>query len=338
MPPSPIRKKDKKPKKSGNLIKALGPGFVPKETWQTVLGWTNEYDTSDFVEVFLSSGKFPIYYNYINSLLLFIRFHSDEAGDIVKDYRISIKKDILNFFREYGNEIESIDEDKLKVLQGISEDGPSTPIFFIQHILKSAYELYHALNKFPIISIKYPRGLPTKIKTLYHGLELLEVPLFDFMLKTDMLKINTIISWPLFMSSTADLNVALRFSSKYSLGKKVLFHIQIPDTVHNIIKYTYLGKTIELDDTLVQLGSEVEFLLNMGIKLQLSDINYNIKKQFVRPEIIGSTTEEDTFDIYIFKFVDYTDMEPFFQKVMYDPKIAEAVVAKFGKSKKKNLI
>lgn len=338
MPPSPIRKKDKKPKKSGNLIKALGPGFVPKETWQTVLGWTNEYDTSDFVEVFLSSGKFPIYYNYINNLLLFIEFNSNKDRDMIKDYRISIKKDILNFFREYGDEIESIDEDKLKTLQGLSEDGPSTPIFFIQHILKSAYDLYHALNKFPSMSLKYPRGLPPKIQTLYHGLELLEVPFFNFMLTNELLKKNEIISWPLFMSSTPDLNVALRFSNKYILGKKVLFHIQIPDTVLDIIRYTYLGKTIELDDTLVQLGSEVEFLLNMGTQIRLIEINYNIKKKFVRPEIIGSTTEEDIFDEYIFNFVNYTNMEPYFQKVMYDPKIAEAVVAKFGKSKKKKLI
>ena len=343
MPKSSITKKSNKSTVSTNLIKALGPNFVSKETWDKARGWTNEYDIDNFVDIFLSSGKFPIYYNYINNLLLFIRFNHSPAGDIINKFKNDVKKDILEYIMEYGDEIDNqivdINKSKLEILQRLSEDGPSTPIFFIQQILNSAYELYNALNQFPILSLKYPFGLPQPLKTLYHGLEYLEVPLFEHLLQTDLKSIESgsshpIISWPLFMSTTLDKNVAYRFSSKYSSGNKALFEIIIPDTAYSIIKYTYLGKTIVLNDTLVQLNSEVELLLNMGFQFQLQKVQYDIKKQFVRPDIIGSHKEEDIFDIYTFQFKNYTNMKPFFEKVINDPNIAEAVMSKFGKSKK----
>lgn len=316
MPTSPIRKN----KERTVRIKNLGRNLIDKNTWETANQWTMDDDVDEFVDILLEDGKFLINYKYINNLLLFIRFKEIYSKQSLEILFNKIKVELKKYYLEYKSNIEYKIKDKKDFIKYSNQN------YFILKIVETAYLLYNTLNIFPTWKIKYGEK-PFVIPYLYHGLEMLELPLFSHILIN--LKINDIISWPLFMSTTFDKNVALRFSNSVKTNK-VLLKILIPYDCFDIIKYTYFGPWIEIQNSVIQINSEIELLLNLGTKIKFLN---KIEKEYTYlvPQFMKQPIKKtEIVDVYIFSFIGYTNMNDFFKMASNDKTISETLMT-FGK-------
>lgn len=282
-------------------IEALDKNWISEEAWTTANSWKAEREVEEFVDFIFDDNIFKTDYEYINNLLLYIFFNKKKQKELENFIKNEIKESYAKFIIHYDNKKEYVrnSNDNKITISNLSN--------FIEKIIETAKTLCEALDTFPTWKEIYPNFEGLNLY-LYHGLEFNEIKLFNYLFKN--MNPGTPFEWPLFMSTSFDKNVALRFahSGGPEFPNKILIKIIVPISVYDKIKYTYLGDHITITPKMVQFDSEVELLLNLSVRFKY--IRKDTKKySYTILDVVNSKMVEiqknELFDIYFFEFIEY---------------------------------
>jgi hypothetical protein len=166
--------------------------------FDSVYKWTYEYDleesdddatSNDFVDIWNSDGKMPIFYKLVNRFLLTLKYDNEEDKRLFNSY----VKEILKHGAQFG----------------------FTRIIIIEQLLEQVASQYATMQLFPVAS----KAISNDI-FLYHGGNFLKY--HNFL----TLPVNTLFEVPIFMSTSLLYDIACRFAGTSKIIVRIVVKVE----------------------------------------------------------------------------------------------------------------
>ena len=254
------------------------------DTLKIINEWTADNDFDDLLDMYNEEHKLYIEYRLIVAILIIYN-----RGDISKDEftsQINSNTIILEFIKEITDKNDEKDCHKIKRIVDS----------LLFQILLNICKLNSHLNSIPTYQKLF--GIPIETNdciSIFRGFNRERYKLLFDNINTD---INQRFSTPTFLSTSINLNTALRFTQQNG----IIWHIVIPKTKYHLFRYTYLGK--EKTDINDSRSLEDEILLNLNTILEIKKIK-TTTLTYNDLNIHGEYENTKTVDYWILEFIGY---------------------------------
>lgn len=168
--------------------------------------------------------------------------------------------------------------------------------------LNNIIYLYNELNNFNVAGTS---NLPMALYRGFRGGT--AIPLFNRLRQEDRMKIGSVITIPMFMSTSMIEETSLRFTG----DDYILWKIIVPRDKMSIFKYTNISdQDYDILGNFDLFNSEAEILLNIGTSLKCIDIINDYTRNYRYPNANGTfDIKEKKCTLYIYEFQGYEDVD-----------------------------
>ena len=256
-----------------------------RDTLNIINEWTAENDFDDLLDMYNEEHKLYIEYRLIVAILIIYN-----RGDISKPEftnQINSNPIIQEFITEITDKNHDKDCHEIKLIVDS----------LLFQILLNICKLNSHLNSIPTYQELF--GSPIEHNdciSIFRGFNRQRYNLlFENISNTN---INQQFSTPTFLSTSINLNTALRFTQ----NNGIIWHIVIPKNKYHLFRYTYLGKeTTDINDSRTL---EDEILLNLNTILEIKEIK-TTTLTYKDLNIHGEFENTKTIDYWILEFIGY---------------------------------